>query len=151
MLFNYLQNFHGALLGAYAAGYAFAGEGIGIGLDHDAHRAGGNAFAALSAELFVYHVHALGILGDSSGGADLGTFAALNAGLDHRGTVFLLTQCYAREVGVELLIKCGRAGNHTLQTCVAGRLVLYFQLFHDCDNLQYFSDKNTRKLAKTHQ
>jgi hypothetical protein len=38
-----------------------------------------NTFAAVDTELFVDHVHALGILGDSPGFANLGTLAALHA------------------------------------------------------------------------
>jgi hypothetical protein len=65
---------------ANPAGNTLAGIGFVRRFDHHMEGTFLNTFAAVDTELLVDHVHALGILGDSPGIADLGTLAALDTG-----------------------------------------------------------------------
>ena len=72
LLLDDLQDLHGAGLDADATGDALGSGAILIG-DDQVEGAGLSALAAAGAELLVDHVHAgLGILGDRTGGTDLG-------------------------------------------------------------------------------
>jgi hypothetical protein len=75
-----VQNSLGAGFDANPAGNALAGIGFVRRFDHHMEGTFFNTFAAVDAKLLVDHVHALGILGDSPGFADLGTLAALRTG-----------------------------------------------------------------------
>ena len=129
LLFDDLQQFHGANLGADAAGNAL-GSGI-LGLhDHNLHGAGLHALAAADAELLVDHVNAgLGILGDGAVLTGAHALAALDAG--HRlGAGTLGNHLDAGQILMEFLIESSGTGTDTFQTCHALNIFLNSQLLH---------------------
>ena len=124
-----LQHFHGACLDADAAGDALGGNGGFRYLDDHAEGADLLALAAAGAELLVDHVHALGILGDGIGLADLGTFSALYAG-HGLGFAILLHDADAGLILMEFLIKRFGTGPDALETRHAFHAFFHCQSFH---------------------
>ena len=79
LLFDDLQNIHGASLDADAAGDALGSRALGL-QNHDLHGANLHALAAGDALLLIDHVDAgLGVLGDCLMLTDLHALAALDA------------------------------------------------------------------------
>ena len=115
LLFDDLQDVHGASLDTDATGDALGSRILGLE-DHDLSGADLNALATGNTLLLVDHVHAgLGILSDSLMLTDLSALTALNA--DHRlGASALSDDLDAGQVRMELFIECIRAGLDTLQT-----------------------------------
>ena len=130
LLFDDLQDFHGAGLDADAAGDAL-GSGALFGQDHDLHGAGFDTLAAADTLLLVDHVNAgLGILGDSLMLTGLHALAALDA--DHGlGSVALSGDLDAGQIGVKLLVECLGASLNTLQAGHTFGILLNSQLFHN--------------------
>jgi len=131
LAFYYLEHLHGASLSADAAGDALGS--LVIGHNNDLHGAGLGALAAANAQLLVDHINALGVLGDSTGLADLGALAALDTYHGLRSTV-LLNDSDAGLVLVELFVECLGAGDNAGFTCHALDVLLYSKLFQ-CDVL----------------
>ena len=130
LLFDDLQDLHGAGLDADTAGDAL-GSGI-LGLqNHDLHGANLNTLAAADALLLVDHVDAgLGILGNSLMLTGLHALAALNA--DHGlGSIALSGDLDAGQIGVKLLVKCLGASLNALQAGHTFRILFNSQLFHN--------------------
>ena len=129
LLFDDLQDLHGAGLDADAAGDAL-GDGCAFLLGHDLEGAGFLALAATNAELLVDHVHAgLGILGNSLMLADLHALAALNADIG-LGSVALGNDLDAGQVGIKLLVESLGASLDTLQASHTFRIFLNNELLH---------------------
>ena len=130
LLFDDLQDLHGANLCTDAAGDALAG-GTLSGSDHDLHGADLHTLTAGSAELLVDHIHAgLGILGDSTSLTNLGTLTALDAG--HRlCCAVLVHNTDARQILVKFLIESLGASLHTFQTSHALSALLNHQFLHE--------------------
>ena len=130
LLLNDLQQLHGTCLGADAAGDALGGGSVLIG-NHDLHGTYLHTLAAVGAELLVDHVHAgLGILGDGTGLADLGAFAALDAGHGLSFAVLARNDADGGLVRVKGLVEGDRAGSDALQTCHAGYVFLDREFLH---------------------
>ena len=129
LLFDDLQNFHGASLDADAAGDALAGGSI-LRCDHDLHGADLHALTAGGAQLLVDHVDTgLGILGNGTGLTDLHALTALDADIGLcAGTLGNDTD--AGQVLIELLIKCSRASTDALQASHALYIFLNCELLH---------------------
>ena len=130
LLFNDLQNFHGANLGADAAGDAL-GNGIAFLMYHDLHGTDLHALAAADALLLVDHVNAgLGILGDGFMLAGLHALAALDAHIG-LGTGAFGNDLQAGIVLMELLVKSFGASANALQTSHALYIFLNSELLHN--------------------
>ena len=129
LLFDDFQHFHGASLDADAAGNALCSGALSR-LHHDLHGTNFNALTAGGAELLVDHVHTgLGVLGDGTGFANLGAFAALDAGHGLCSAVFL-HDLDAGQVFVEFLEEGSGTGTDTLQACHALYILFNSKLFH---------------------
>ena len=129
LLFDDLQNLHGADLDTDAAGDAL-GSGI-LGLhDHNLHGAGFHALTTADTQLLIDHEHTgLGILGDSTVLAGAHALTALDAG--HRlGTGTLGDHLDAGQVLMEFLVESSGAGTNTFQTCHTLNIFLNSQLLH---------------------
>ena len=129
LLFDDLQDLHGASLHADAAGNAL-GSGATNGSDHNLHGADLSALTAGSAELLIDHVDTgLGVLGDSTSLTDLSALTALNA--DHRLCfALLLHNLDAGQILMELLIESGGTCVNALQTCHALAALFNTKLLH---------------------
>ena len=129
LLFNDLQNFHGAGLDADAAGDAL-GNGVLVLLDHDLHGADLDALAAADALLLIDHVDAgLGVLGDGLMLADLHALAALDA--DHGlGAGALCGDLDAGQILVKVLIESNGAGANALQASHTLGVLLNREFLH---------------------
>ena len=129
LLFDDLQDLHGASLNADTAGDALGGRTI-LGSNHDLHGANLNTLAAGGAEFLVDHVDAgLGILGNCTSLANLSALAALDA--DHwLCLTLLLYDLDAGQVLMELLIESGGTCVNTLQTCHALSALFNRKLLH---------------------
>ena len=129
LLFDDLQDLHGASLDTDAAGDAL-GNRILILLDHDLEGAGFLALAAANAQLLVDHVHTgLGVLGDGTVLTGLHTLAALDA--DHGlGTGTLGNDLDAGQIGIEFLVECLGAGLDALQAGHTLSIFIDSQLLH---------------------
>lgn len=114
LLFDDLQNVHGASLDADTAGDALGSRILGLE-DHNLCGADLNTLAAGNTLLLIDHVHiGLGILGDGFVLTDLGALAALDT--DHRlGTGTLGNDLDAGQIGMELFIECSGASLDTFQ------------------------------------
>jgi hypothetical protein len=130
LLFDDLQDLHGASLDADAAGDALGGRILRL-QHHDLHGAGLDALAAADALLLVDHVDAgLGILGNSLMLTGLHALAALDA--DHGiGSIALSGDLDAGQIGVELLVECLGASLNALQAGHTFGIFLNSQLFHN--------------------
>ena len=131
LLFDDLQNFHGAGLGADAAGDAL-GSGV-LGLQHhDLHGAGLDALAASDAVFLIDHKNAgLGILGDGIVLTGSHALSALDAGLGLGAAVLTGNDPNAGIIRVEFLVKSLRAGAHTLQTGHTFHIFFNSELLHN--------------------
>ena len=129
LLFYDFENLHGASLHADTAGDTLGG-GAFAGCDHDLHGADLYTLAARSAELLIDHVDTgLGVLRNSTGLTDLGTFAALNTGHG----LCAATLCHDTDAGqifIEFLVESSGARTHTLQASHALGTLLNSQLLH---------------------
>ena len=129
LLFDDLQDFHGAGLDTDAAGDAL-GSGAVLGHDHNLHGADFHALAAGNALLLVDHVNAgLGVLSDGLVLTDLHALAALDADIGLGSTV-LLNDVDAAEGDVIYLIKGLGTGLDTLQASHAFCALLNSELLH---------------------
>ena len=152
LLFDDLQNLHGASLDTDTAGNAL-GSGAVFGHDHDLHGADLDTLAAGNALLLVDHVNAgLGVLGDGLVFTDLHALATLDAdvGLGNAGLVHNLD---AAEGHIIYLIKSLGTSLDALQAGHALLALFNRQLLHTrtllCFYLQiyytYVSIKKQRK------
>ena len=129
LLFDDLQNIHGASLDADAAGDALGSRALGL-QNHELHGANFHALAAGDALLLVDHVDAgLGVLGDSFMLTNLHALAALNAG-HGLGTVALGNDLDAGIIGVEFLVEGFGAGLNALQASHTFGIFLNNELLH---------------------
>ena len=129
LLLHYLENLHGTCLGADSAGDTLGCGGSLLCLHHQAEGTCLHALAAAGAELLIYHVYALGVLGDGSRLAGLGALTALYA---HHGlhAALLLHNLDAGFIRIKGFVESLGACAHALQTCHTGSSLLYFQFFH---------------------
>ena len=130
LVFDDLQNLHGASLGTDAAGDALRSRAAFL-QNHDLHGASFHALTTGNTQLLVDHVDAgLGILGDSTSLTSLHALAALDAdhGLGIAGLVG--ADLNAAEGDIKFLIECFRASLYTLQTSHALLIFLNGKLFH---------------------
>ena len=115
LLFNDLQDLHGASLNADTAGDAL-GSGIAFLQDHDLHGANLNTLAAADALLLVDHVNAgLGILGDCLMLADLHALTALDADIG-LCSIALGDDLDAGQIRIKLLVESFGTSLNALQT-----------------------------------
>jgi hypothetical protein len=115
LFFDDLQDFHGACLGADAAGNAL-GSGAAFLQDHNLHGASLNTLTARNAQLLVDHVNAgLGILSDSAMLTNLCALATLDAG-HGLCTCSLGNDLDAGIVGMKFLVESIGASPDALQT-----------------------------------
>ena len=129
LLFDDLQDLHGASLHADAAGNAL-GSGAAFLLHHNLHGADLNAFAAGGAKLLIDHINAgLRILGDCTSLTDLGALAALDAG-HGLGSAVLIYDLDAAQVLMEFLIKGFGASPDTLKASHTFNIFLNGKLLH---------------------
>ena len=129
LLFDDLQDLHGASLDADAAGDAL-GSGATNRSDHNLHGADLCALTAGGAELLVDHVDTgLGILGNCTSFTDLCALAALNAG-HGLCTVALRNNTNAGQVLVKFFVKSVGASTDTLQASHALYILFNSKLFH---------------------
>ena len=111
-----LQHFHGAGLDTDAAGDTLGGSAL-LGHDHDLHGACFHTFATLDAQFLVDHVNAgLGVLGDGTGFAGLGTLAALDADVGLGFAVLAFDNLDTAQGNIIGLIKCLGTSLDALQT-----------------------------------
>ena len=129
LLFDDLQDLHGACLDADAASDALGSRTV-FGSDHNLHGANLNTLAAGGAELLVDHVNTgLGVLGDRTGLTDLSALTALDT--DHRLCLALLFyDLDAGQILMELLIESGGTCVNTLQACHALAALFNTKLLH---------------------
>ena len=129
LLFDDLQDLHGASLDADAAGDALGSGALGL-QDHDLHGADLDALAAADTVLLADHVDAgLSVLGDSAVLTDLHALAALDADVG-LGVIALGNDLDAGQIGIKLLVESGGAGLDTLQASHALLALLDSQLLH---------------------
>ena len=129
LLFDDLQDLHGANLDADAAGDALGGRTV-FGHDHDLHGAGFHALAAGNALLLVDHVNAgLGVLGDGLVFTDLHALAALDADIGLCCTVLLHDLDAGQSYIVNLIESLG-TGLDTLQASHAFCALYNSELLH---------------------
>ena len=124
-----LQNLLGTCPDAEAAGRAFRGRRIVV-LYNDAKGTYLGALAALGAELFVNHIHALSILGNGAAFAYLGAFAALRTYLHLGHAGLALQNMDAGFVWIKLFIESLRARDNAGETCGASVLIGHCQFSH---------------------
>ena len=130
LLFDDLQNIHGAGLDTDTAGDALGSRAFGL-QNHDLHGAHFHALTAGNALLLIDHVDAgLRILSDGLMLTDLHALAALNAG-HGLGTVALGNDLDAGIIGMEFLVECLGAGLNALQACHTFHILLCNELFHN--------------------
>ena len=129
LLFDDLQNLHGASLDTDAAGDAL-GSGIAFLQNHDLHGADFDTLAAADTLLLVDHVNAgLGVLGNGLMLAGLHALAALDADIG-LGRIALGNNLDAGQVGIKLLVECFGTGLNALQTCHALGTLFNSELLH---------------------
>ena len=129
LLFDDLQDFHGAGLDTDAAGDAL-GSRAALGHNHDLHGANFHTLAAGDALLLVDHVNAgLGVLGDGLVFTDLHALAALDADIGLSGTV-LLNDVDAAQSHIVNLIESLGTGLDTLQASHAFCAFYNSELLH---------------------
>ena len=129
LLFDDLQDLHGASLDTDAAGDALGSGALGLH-DHNLHGAGFDTLAAANTLLLVDHVNAgLGVLGDGLVFTDLHALAALDADIGLGSTV-LLNDVDAAQSHIVNLIKSLGTGLDTLQASHAFCALLNSELLH---------------------
>ena len=130
LVFDDLQNLHGASLGTDAAGDALRSRAAFL-QNHDLHGASFHALTTGNTQLLVDHVDTgLGILGDGAVLTDLHALAALDAGHGLGIAGLVGADLDGAEGHIELLIECLRASLDTLQACHALLIFLNGQFFH---------------------
>jgi hypothetical protein len=130
LLFDDLQDLHGASLHADAAGDALGNRRLFL-VYHNLHGAGFHTLAAADAQLLVDHVNTgLGVLGNSAVLTGLHTLAALDANHRLGAAVLGSHDLNAGIVGMELLIECLGAGLNALQASHTFGILLNSQLLH---------------------
>ena len=137
LLFDDLQDFHGAGLDANTAGDALGNRIICL-VNHDLGGADFDALAAGNALLLVDHVNTgLGILSDCLVFTDLLALAALDA---DAGLCFvaLSQNADAGQILVKFLIECLGASLNALQTGHTGLIFLNGELLHDRNLLLFY-------------
>jgi len=129
LLFDNFEDFHGAGLGADAAGDALGGILGVFRVDHQTEGACFLTCAAVCAELLVDDVNTLGVLSDGTGRTCFRTLAALGTyhGL---GYALAINDLDAGLIGMEFLVECLGTGLDALQASHTGGAFLYSQLFH---------------------
>jgi hypothetical protein len=138
LLLDNFQNFHGASLGADAAGDAL-GNGIAFLMYHDLHGADLNTLAALHAQLLVDHVDtSLLVLGDCTVLTGLHALAALNADGGLGITVLGNTDLNGAEGHVKFLVECFGTSLNALQASHALSVFLNSELLHIKNPLCFF-------------
>jgi len=129
LLFDDLQNLHGAGLDTDAAGDALGSRRAFLE-HHDLHGANLYALAAGNTLFLVDHVHTgLGILRNSLMLADLHALAALDAG-HGLGSITLGHNADAAQIFIKLFVKCFGTSLNALQTSHALRIFLNSKAFH---------------------
>ena len=129
LLFDDLQDLHGASLNTDAAGDALGGGAI-FGSDHDLHGASLDTLTTANTQLLVDHVDTgLGILGDCTVLTSSHALAALDAGIGLcAGT--LCNDLDAGQIGVKLLVESGGASLNALQASHALSGLIDNELLH---------------------
>ena len=129
LLFDDLQDFHGAGLDTDAAGDALGGGAV-LGHDHDLHGADLHALAAGNTLLLVDHVNAgLGVLSDGLVFTDLHALTALDADIGLGSTV-LLNDVDAAQSHIIYLIKSFGTSLDALQAGHAFCALFNSELLH---------------------
>ena len=129
LLFDDLQQFHGASLDTDAAGDAL-GHRIAFPMNHNLHGAYLNTLAAANALLLVDHVHAgLGVLSNGLMLANLHALAALDAYIG-LGAFTLCNNLDAGIVLMEFLVESLGAGSNALQAGHTGNVLLNREFLH---------------------
>ena len=127
LFFHDFQHFHGAGLGADAAGDALGG---GVLQNHDLHGACLHALAAGNTLLLIDHVNAgLGVLGNGLMLTGLHALAALDADRGF-GTGTLGNDLDAGQIFVKFLVESLGTSADTLQACHTLDIFLNSKLFH---------------------
>ena len=129
LLFDNLQDLHGASLDANAAGNALGCGTLGL-QNHNLHGASLYTSTAADAQLLVDHVHTgLGILGNGPVLAGFHALATLDA---HIGlsSATLGHNADAAQVLVKILVECLGAGLNTLQAGHTFGIFLNNELLH---------------------
>lgn len=140
LLLDNLQHFHGAGLGADAAGDALGGGALGL-QNHDLHGAGFHALAAADTVLLVNHINAgLGVLGNGLMFAGFHALAALNAHIG-LGAGALGNNSDAAQILMKFLIKRFGTCADTFQTGHALRVFFNREFFHDKTNSFMYFEK----------
>jgi len=137
LLFDDLQNLHGAGLDTDAAGNALGNRALFL-MYHDLHGAHSNTSAAANAQLLVDHINAgLGILGDSAMLTGLHALATLDAHIGLRAAILAGNDLDAGIIRMELLIKRFGTSLDTLQASHALGILLNSQLLHRKTNAPF--------------
>ena len=130
LLFDDLQDLHGASLDTDAAGNAL-GDRVAFLVDHNLHGANLDALAALDAQLLVDHVNAsLGILSDSASLTDLHALATLDADIG-LCSIALCNDLDSGQIGVKLLVECFGASLLALQASHTFGTLFNSELLHN--------------------
>ena len=129
LLFDDLQDLHGACLCADTAGNALGCRTLSLH-DHNLHGAGLDTLAAADTQLLVDHVNAgLGVLSDGAMLTGSHALATLNAGVGLcAGT--LCNDLNAGQIGVEFLVESGGASLNTLQASHTFSVLIDNELLH---------------------
>ena len=125
-----LQYIHRTGFCTDSAGNALRCGGRSLCLYHQPEGTGLHALAAAGTQLFIYHVHTLGVLCDGSCFTSLGALAALGTG--HRAHALLLHNLNTCLVRIKLFIECLGACPNTLQAGHTGRSLFHHQFLHLC-------------------
>ena len=130
LLFDNLQDFHGAGLDTDAAGDALGSGTLGLH-DHNLHGAGLDTLAATDTLLLVDHVNAgLGVLGDGFVLAGTHALATLDADIG-LSSASLLNDLDAAQGDVIFLIECLGASLCTLQASHTLGILLNNEFLHN--------------------
>ena len=130
LLFDDLQDLHGASLCADAAGNALGCRTLSLH-DHNLHGAGLDTLATTNAQLLVDHVDAgLGILSDRTVLTGSHALAALNAGIG-LCTGTLCNDLDAGQIRIEFLVESGGASLNTLQASHTFSILIDNELLHN--------------------
>ena len=130
LLFDDLQDLHGACLCADTAGNALGSGALALH-DHDLHGACLDALAAADAQLLVDHVDAgLGVLSDGTVLTGSHALAALDAGIGLcAGT--LCNDLDAGQIRIEFLVESSGASLNTLQASHTFSILIDNELLHN--------------------
>ena len=130
LLFDDLQDLHGASLCADAAGNALGSRTLSLH-DHNLHGAGLDTLATTNTQLLVDHVDAgLGILSDSAVLTGSHALAALDAGIGLCAST-LCNDLDAGQIGIKFLVESGGASLNTLQASHTFSVLIDNELLHN--------------------